>query len=203
MKLWKLFLLVPAFALAACGDDDNDVETPEEENEEELITSVTLTLAPMGGGANVVVNASDDDGNGTIDTIEPLTLTAGTTYVMTIGLLNDLETPAEDIGAEVADEDDEHQFFFLGMNVESESTGTVAGAIATVSYGDMDDNGDPVGLVDTSVVANVAGTGDLRVILRHLPDLKESGLAGDVATNGLSGLPGDSDIDVTFPLTVN
>ncbi len=205
MRLTRFFLAFPlslALGLAACGDDD-DPETPADENEEEVITTVNLTLTPSAGGTAITAGARDTDGNGTIDEIDDITLAAGTTYVMGIGLLNELETPPEDIGEEVAGEDDEHQFFFLGTGVQSESTGTVTNPVVTVSYGDVDGNGDPVGLVDTTVVANVAGTGTLRVILRHLPGLKEAGLADDVASGGIDSIPGENDIDVEFDLTVN
>lgn len=205
MRLDRLLLTLPltlALSLAACGDDEPE-DTGGEDNPEEVITTVTVTLTPSGGGTAVVASAEDSDGNGTIDSIDALTLSSGTTYVMTVGLLNELESPPEDIGAEVADEDDEHQLFFLGTGVESEATGTVTNPIVTVSYGDQDGNGDPVGLVDTTVVANTAGTGTFRVVLRHLPGVKASGLAADVASGGIDSIPGENDVDVEFDLTVN
>ncbi|MEM6730918.1 MAG: hypothetical protein AAF658_05145 [Myxococcota bacterium] len=191
-------------ALVGCGDDPGPSN---QQNPQEFITDVILTFAPTTGVA-IIASSSDDDGNGTIDMQDTITLTAGTNYSLSIGLLNSLETPVEDIGLEIADEDDEHQFFFTGTGVQSEATGAVANAILTVTYGDMDDNNDPVGLVDNAVTANVAGSGEFRVVLRHLPELKVSGLAGTVANDpggvnaGIANLPGDSDIDVTFMLTV-
>ena len=95
-------------------------------------------------------------------------------------------TPAENIGEEVAEEDDEHQFFFQS---------TVAGL--TVEYGDNDDNGNPLGLL-TTVSTGVAGTGTLTVTLRHEPDKNAAG----VSDGSIDNAGGETDIEVTFPIDV-
>ena len=61
-------------------------------------------------------------------------LTAGTTYDGTIELLNETETPAEDITEEVQEEADEHQFFY--------TIGT--GLDVTTTYEDEDGDGNPI-----------------------------------------------------------
>ncbi|MEM1034174.1 MAG: hypothetical protein AAF928_15725 [Myxococcota bacterium] len=193
--------------LVGCGDDDDDmdVEMPDEENEEEVITTVGLTFTPSAGSA-VTAEWRDADGDGGMDpTVEDISLTAGETYTLTITLTNELEDPAEDITEEIEEEDDEHQFFFGGTLIES-PTETEMDAIATFAYADMDGGGLPIGLSST-VTANVAGSTSLQVVLRHLPPvndqaIKVADLDATFVASGASGLPGDSDVDVSFTLNV-
>lgn len=191
-----------AAALAACGDD---VTNPDNTNEQEVITTVTLTFVPDGGGATVVASFDDPDGEGgAAPTIDDITLTAGSTYAVSVQFLDKLKTPAEDITAEIEAEDDEHQLFFTGDAVDGPATSN-PGAILQHSYADMDGSGFPIGLSNT-IVARAAGTGKLTVTLRHLPEVgspvKVAGLAEAVAAGGLAALPGDTDASVEFDVTV-
>lgn len=192
----------------ACGDDPIP-EVPEPgENVEEVITTVNLTFSPDVGDP-VTASWVDADGDGGAEpTVEEIALTEGLAYTLTIELSNDLEAEPEDITQEIQDEDDEHQFFFGGEAVQSDATGDVEGSYIEVVYGDMDDNGDPVGLTN-EVNATAAGSGTLNVILRHMPEVKVSGLAEEVAASDLDfqaavdALPGDeNDINIEFPFTV-
>lgn len=190
----KTALFIAPFLAAACG---SDVDNPDPDNENEVITTVTLRFAPQGGGAAVEATFKDPDGDGgAAPTVDDISLTAGSTYALTLTFLNELETPAEDITGEISEEDDEHQIFF---------TGSAVGTALAHSYDDMDANGNPVGLTNTVVAS--AGMGQLTVTLRHLPPVgdaatKVAGLAEQAATGGVSGLPGDSDASVTFEVTV-
>ena len=128
--------------------------------------------------------------------IDPINVTAGTTYTTGVRFQNVLETPPEDITVEVADESDQHQVFF---------TGTAIGAAVTHSYLDMDVNGLPIGLSNRIVAAR--GTGTLIVTLRHLPPvngtaIKTADLAAQVQAGGFSAIGGSSDVQVTFMVTV-
>jgi hypothetical protein len=193
-------LLVPA-ALVGCLD----VENPDEgENEEEVITRVVLTFTPEGGGDAVVAAFADpeNDGNPTID---PITLENGTTYTLALTFENQLADPVEDITAEVAEEDDEHQVFVYGSAVEGPATGDNDAALVTHAYADEDEGGLPIGLENT-IVATATGNGDFKVMLRHLP--AEGGVAAKVADLAEAfaaegnAIAGDADVDVTFALTV-
>ncbi len=82
----------------------------------------------------LIISWNNDDNNPK-DVNEAGNLSSNTTYSGSIELLNEAETPAEDITEEVTEEKEEHQFFF-----------TVGGSITEVIYTDEDDNGDPVGL---------------------------------------------------------
>jgi len=171
-----------ASLFTSCGKDD-----PEPPNEEELITTLRYTLLPQSGGTPVVLTYTDLDGDGPeTPTIEGGTLSANAQYTGSVELLNEAESPAEVITAEIQEEDDEHQFFF---------TSTVSGV--AISYTDEDDDGNPVGLSSTLTTA-AAGSGNIRIILRHKP-MKS---ADNVSDGDITNAGGDTDIDVTLPIDV-
>ena len=93
----------------ACSDDDDVLPTPI--NDEEVITTVNVTLTPMGGGTVVTLQKQDLDGDGPDAPTFSISgdLIAGTTYNGSIELLNETENPAEDITEEVEDESNDHQ----------------------------------------------------------------------------------------------
>lgn len=174
-------------------------------NESEVITTAILTFTPAGGGGAVTATFNDPDGDGgQAPTVDPINLIKGTTYATTVRFENRLETPAEDITTEVADESDEHQVFFTGTAVNGPASNQ-PGAPLTHSYADTDINGLPVGLASSIVAAT--GTGTLIVTLRHLPPVnntavKTAGAAATVKDGGFAGLGGSTDATVTFQVTV-
>ena len=181
----KTIKLLAAFLLAnlvfiSCSDDDS---SPEQVNEEEIITTMTVTLQPTGGTA-ITLQTRDLDGDGpnAPDITVSGNLTANTTYSGSIELLNETETPAEDITEEVEEEDDEHQFFFV-----------TTGSIASVDYTDQDGDGNPVGL-SFDLTTGDAGSATLAVTLRHEPKKPNDGTLSDAG--------GETDITQTFNLTV-
>ena len=156
-------------------------------NEEEVITTLNYTLTPSGGGTAVTMTFQDLDGDGGDDpVITGGTLAPNTTYTGDLELLNETETPAEDITEEIEEEDADHQFFF---------TTTVAGL--SVAYADMDDDGNPVGL-ESTVTTMASGSGEMTIILRHEPNKSGAGVAGGNITNA----GGETDIEVTFNVDV-
>lgn len=165
----------------------NDPEEPEIPNEEEVITTLSYTLTPDGGGTAVVMTFQDLDGDGgNAPTINGGELMANTTYSGSLELLNEIESPAEDITLEVDEEGEEHQFFFQS---------TVSGL--TVSYDDSDANGDPIGIV-TNLTTNNAGNGTLTITLRHEPNK-----GGDNVSSGdITNAGGETDIEVIFAIDV-
>jgi hypothetical protein len=182
MKILKIWLLaLPIMFFVACNDDD-----PEIENEEEVITTMTLTLTKADGSSKVFSfqDLDGEGGNEPVITTEPLE--ANTEYSVQIELLNETETPSENITEEIEEEDDEHQFFYqvdiVNMNV---------------FYEDMDDDGNPIGLSTTFRTIS-AGTGTLTVILRHEPDKFAEGVADGLIANA----GGETDIEVEFDLVI-
>jgi hypothetical protein len=195
MQYQSFFLrsaLVLITTLAACGGDGGAIE-----NEQEIITTVILTFTPQAGGAPIVAVADDPDGDGgNPETVDPITLPAGI-YNLVVAYENRLETPAENITAEIADEATEHQVFF---------TGPAPGTFLTHGYADMDDNGLPIGLANV-VQPTGPGVGTLVVTLRHLPPIndvptKTATLAAEVQAGGLGAIGGDTDRQATFQVTV-
>lgn len=193
---------VATFALgfAACARE----ESPNQGNENEVITTVTLTFVPTVGGAAVVARVNDADGDGgNAPTIDPINLASGM-YDLTLTLENRLETPSEDITAEVRDEAVEHQIFFTGTGVNGPASDQV-GAPVVHSYADLDANGLPIGLANKITAS--AGGGILTVTLRHMPPVndapvKTASAVEVVRTGGFATLGGSTDVQVNFPLTV-
>lgn len=186
--------------LAGCKKDD-----PKPENIPEAITKATLTFTPAGGAA-VIVTATDPDGDGPLPrTLSgPINLVKNIPYTLTITLINELADPTDDeynVTEEVEEEAEEHMFFFAWTNnVFSNPTGNgnVDNRNDPVNYEDDDVEGSvvglPLGLKTSWTTIATTGTGTFTVILKHQPDLKS---ATSTATDG------ESDLDVTFNLTVN
>lgn len=166
-----------------------DSKDPEPVNEEELITTVELTFTPATGGAAVVATWRDLDGDGANPpVVQGATLAANTTYNLTLRVLDESETPVENVTTEVLEEDYEHQFFFRAT-----------GANLTIQYADQDRNGRPIGVENRAVAGN-ASTGTLTVILRHKPNKAAAGVsAGDITNAG-----GETDVETVpaIPVTI-
>ena len=178
------FLSTAIFAsllFVSCSSDD---DTPEPVNEEEVITTTTVTLAPNGGGTPITLKTRDLDGDGPNAPVITVSgnLEAGVTYNGTIVLLNETESPAENITEEVEEENLEHQFFY-----------TVGGGLdVSTDYGNFDDDGNPLG-TEFTLTAGAASSGTLTFTLRHEPTKPNTGL-GDAG--------GETDISASFNLTV-
>lgn len=185
MKNSKLLslLLIATLVFASCDNDD-----PEPVNEEEVITTLTATLTPVGGGTSIVLKTQDLDGDGPDEPVVTVSgpLAANTVYNGTMEILNELESPAEDVTEEIEEEADEHQFFF-----------GVTNSIVTATYADLDSNNLPIGL-EYTITTNSPGSGTLTITLIHEPDKTATGVSGGDITNA----GGSTDITETFPITV-
>jgi hypothetical protein len=182
--------------LSGCKKDD-----PKPENIPEAITKATLTFTPA-GGAPVIVTATDPDGDGPLPrTLSgPINLVKNVSYTLKITLINELAKPTDpeyDITAEVEEEADEHIFFFAWTNntfSNPTGNGNVDNRSDAVNYVDRDTKGLPLGLETSWTTINTTGNGTFRVILKHQPDLKSATTTSN---------DGESDLDVTFNLSVN
>ena len=183
MKTIKILSLLAFIGITfmACSNDD---DVPEEINEEETITTMTITLAPDGGGTSITLQSQDLDGDGpnAPDVTVSGSLTANTTYSGSVVFLNETESPAEDITEEVEEEDEEHQVIY-----------ETSGNIASVSYDDEDGDGNPVGLEFTVITAD-AGDATMSATLRHEPKKPNDGTLADAG--------GETDFTEIFSLTV-
>ena len=179
MKSNFKFLLMGLLSVViiSCSKDD---DSPEPINEEEVITTMTVVLNP----GNITLKSQDLDGDGPNPPSVTVSgnLSANTTYTGSVTFLNELESPAEDITEEVEEEDDEHQVIFVS-----------SGVALSVSDLNKDGNGNDLG-TQFSLNTAAAGSGTLRIVLRHEPTKPNDGT--------LAGAGGETDIDVSFNVTV-
>lgn len=187
MKKGTNALMVVAFALATIWtgckkDDDNVPDPPAPDNEEEVITTMRLTFVDSSNTSNIKsATFRDPDGDGGLayDIFDTIKLDADKTWITTILLLNETESPADTISNEVLDEGVDHLFCF-----------TPAGTSATIVKTDLDSNGFPIGL-QTKWYTTSAGNGTMQVELKHQPGVKDGTCAA-----------GDTDISVNFQVKV-
>jgi hypothetical protein len=173
--------VVAASTIIGCKKDKDEVPNPPPPaNEEEVITTLKLIFTDSANTSNTITATfKDPDGDGgqgvTIhDTIQ---LQANKTYLVDILLLNEVASPVDTISNEVAEEANDHHFFFhySGVNI-------------TTTYLDSDTNTPPLPLgLSTKWKTGAAANGTSQVILKHQPDVKDGSQA-----------PGETDIDVTF-----
>ena len=180
MKFLKYALLASTLIFASCSDDDDN--TPDPVNDEEVITTLTVTLES--GSDTVVMQYQDLDGDGPDAATVTVSgsLNANTTYDGSIVLLNETEDPAENVTEEIEEEDLDHQFFYT----------VGAGLDAATEYTNFDGDGNPLG---TMFILNtgIPSSGGLTFTLRHEPNKPNT---------GLENAGGETDIEVTFDVTV-
>ena len=192
---YLLYAVLTLFIFTACEEDE---AAPEEENEVEVFTDVKLVFTPIGGGAAVEAAAQDPDGAGVqeLQVLGAINLAANTEYLLSMMIENCLEDPCEDMNEEIAEEAEEHQFFFAFTNDAFTSpvgNGNMDNASDPINYIGFDGNGNPVGL-NTNWTTGSASTGTFTVQLQHQPDVK-------TATSGSTD--GDTDFSLTFNLNIN
>jgi hypothetical protein len=198
-NLQLLAILFSVITIIGCSTEDDIA--PEEENEVEVFTDVTLIFTNTADNSDVVrASAQDPDGTGIqeLQILDAITLAADTKYTLTYEILNALDpSDVENIGDEILEEDNEHQFFFsFTENVFSDPTGNgnIDAAADPINYNDADENGNPVGLSSAWTTAGTASSeGSFTVRLQHQPDVK-------TATSGSND--GDTDFELTFALTI-
>ena len=187
--------------LAGCKKKD-----PVPENVPELITKVTITFTPStGSGSPIVVTATDPDNIGSQDIMVdgPINLAQGTTYTLTLQLVNELYKTTEsgyDVSKQIGEEADVHQFFFswnAGLFSNPTGNGNIDNRSDPLNYGSsIDKNGRPLGLSTTWTTGPTPSSGNnsFRILLKHQPDLKS-----DTSTSA----DGESDLDLTFVININ
>jgi hypothetical protein len=182
-RLYLLLLAAPVF-LAACSKADEG-----ENNDEEVITTVTLKIMPHTGSGNTLVFSVDDpDGPGGNAPIQQnVVLAANTMYHFELELLDKTKDPDADITGEVDEEGDAHRIYYLPS----------AGNSISVTGLNNDANGIPLGTTGF-INTGAAGTGTLRVVLRHYGGNPPNKGANDAWDNSKSS----SDVDVTFNTVV-
>lgn len=172
-------IFIATSLLTACEKDKEP-----EENQEEVITTMKLTFVPVGGGTTVTYQFKDPDGDGgAAPTQDEIVLVPSKTYNVTVQLLNETETPAEDITLEVQDEADAHRFYYQA----SGSSNIIVSAL------DNDLNGVPLGVTSTWTTGSVSN-GTIVITLRHYG----GNPPGKAAADPVDSPKSSTDIDVTF-----
>ena len=207
--------LLAALGLAGCNKNE-EVVAPTVANE--AITTMTLTVTNAASAGDVQTATWEQllDGQGNPVASGPnysqanLTLKAGATYNVAVGLLDKSQTPTFNVGAEIKERANIHSFFFQPLPTSQAlvipaptgadsyplpiptPTPTGSPLNLTVTRTDTDTNSPalPVGLTDT-FVAGAASTGYLQVVLRHQPNVKNGTYA-----------PGSTDFDAGFKVAI-
>ena len=198
-NLQLLAILFSVITIIGCSTEDDIA--PEEENEVEVFTDVTLIFTNTADNSDVVrASAQDPDGTGIqeLEILDAITLAADTEYTLTYEILNALDpSDVENIGDEILEEANEHQFFFsFTENVFANPTGdgNIDAAADPINYNDDDENGNPVGLSTTWTTTSTASSEkSFTVRLQHQPDVK-------TASSGSND--GDTDFALTFDLNI-
>lgn len=197
VKLLNCITVLVSFGLlASCNNPD-----PVKQDVPEFISSVELIFTPLGAGTIVTAIATDPDGigSGNIKVDGPINLTKNTEYTLSFEILNNLAAPMDpqyNIGNEIEAEGDEHQFFFSWTNTvfsNPSGDGNIDNRSDPLNYIDQDVNGLPIGLSTLWTTTDVASTGKFSLLLKHQPDLK---------SNTSTARDGETDIDLTFDITV-
>ncbi len=167
----------------SCSKEEHE---PHDDNE--LITTVKLEFKPVTNSALPTKSFfwKDTQGDGVMDSVDPIELDKNTTYEMKVSLLDDTKKPAFDISKEIQEEGDVHLFVFKSNPL----------SLLSVQIKDLDKKGMPIGLLSEVKSQFAAGTGKFNVILKHQPPI--SGRA--VKTGKEVG--GSTDVDVTFPVVI-
>lgn len=175
-----IYLAIAGISMTACKK-----EAPAAEDENELITTVRLKFTQGTTIQTFEFKDIDGDGGAAPTKFDRIVLKPNTTYTLAVELLDETKTPVENKTDEVKKEQDEHLFVFS----------PAPASLLSYSYGDKDSKGFNVGLTGTAKTT-AAGTGTLRVQLRHQPPI-----GGVAAKNGTVG-PGNDDVNLSFNLTV-
>lgn len=199
MKNWKILwsmALLLLLSFQSCDDDD----VPFAENEEEVIDQVILTFTPAGNNDVVTINSVDPDGEGVQPFNTPtINLASNETYTLAIEMNNTAE--GESISDEVAEEADEHMFFF-GFTADLFTSPAGDGNVGAGNRNDAinyassenDSNGYPLGLTTTWQTGE-AVSGTFNIVLKHQPN--------GIKTATSSSADGDSDVDLSWPIVIN
>lgn len=189
MKKQHIILLTTGITLAtmwsACNKQEQAVAPPVPGNE--FITTVELVATNAADPADVDtakwVKLDPTDTTAPNLTKAFLNLKKNATYNVQVLFLDETQTPAADVTAEIKERENYHLICF----------GIAAGLNLSVQRTDHDTNNPPleVGLQD-QFTTGAASNGNLEVTLHHQPNVKN----GDCA-------PGSIDADVNYTININ
>lgn len=180
LKTTLLLVALATVSLTSCHDDDH------EHDENELITTVNLKFTEQGTTNTLTFTWRDTDGDGgNAPTIQPIQLRANRTYKLDAEFLNESVMPAENKTTEIKEEADEHLVVYTAS----------PSSLLTFTAGDKDSRNLAIGLTGTARTG-AAGTGTLRVQVRHQPPVSGKATKDGTAT------PGSDDANASFNITI-
>ena len=171
-----------AILLSACKKDNDRADQPTPPtNDGEILTSLILEITDTTTASTTMVFAFRDlDAEGSNQPVQwdTIRLEPNKVYDTRIMVLNEISQPIDTLSLEIANEADEHIFCFdtntPGLNIlRTDSDGTFE-----------------IGLTSRWFTQS-SGIGEITVTLKHQPGIKDG-----------TCLPGDTDIEITFPCTV-
>lgn len=175
-----LFLAFVVLSMTACKKED-----PAAADENELITTVRLKFTQGTTVQTFEYKDIDGDGGAAPSKFDRVTLKPNTTYTLAVEFLDESKTPIVNTTEEISKEKDEHLIIFT----------PAPATLLAYTYGDKDSKNLNVGLTGTAKTL-AAGTGTLRVQLRHQPPI------GGIAAKNGTITPGSDDVNLNFNLTV-
>jgi hypothetical protein len=177
----QLFILLSIlFVSFSCSKDEIE---PNDDNE--LITTVKLSFKSSAGTVKSFY-WRDKQGDGVVDSVDPIVLDKNATYELSLSLLDETKNPVFDISKEIEEESDVHLFVFKSNPA----------SLVNVQIKDLDKNGLPIGLNASVRTQYASGMGKFNVVLKHQPPVN-----GKAVKNG-SEEGGSTDVDVDFPISV-
>jgi hypothetical protein len=178
-QFFSIYLIFTFLTIFSFSCEKDTSEYPEDELE--LITTVSLTFTPATGSAKSFKWTDKDGTGGLAPVIESIVLAANTSYTISAEFFDESKSPAYNVTEDIQEDGYEHLVCY-----------TSSGSAPAVQITDLDKKKDPLGLAGTAKTTT-AGNGSLKISLQHIPDKK--------STTPCS--TGETDIEVTFPVTVN
>jgi hypothetical protein len=178
-QFFSIYLIFTFLTIFSFSCEKDTSEYPEDELE--LITTVSLTFTPATGSAKSFKWTDKDGTGGLAPVIESIVLAANTSYTISAEFFDESKSPAYNVTEDIQEDGYEHLVCY-----------TSSGSAPAVQITDLDKKKDPLGLAGTAKTTT-AGNGSLKISLKHIPDKKS---ATPCST-------GETDIEVTFPVTIN
>ncbi|RYZ33913.1 MAG: hypothetical protein EOP49_35200 [Sphingobacteriales bacterium] len=183
-RIYKILSIALISFSVSCTKPENPVPV-----EQELITTLRLNIKDAAGITQTfdykIENGFGNSNQGTID-IDTVRLLPNSTYTVITQVLNEKESPAEDITQEVISENSDHLFLYLS------NPATGAGSISATG-GNLDNNMLPFNQAAT-LTTGPAGSGKFTVYLIHAPQDKSA------ASPAAAG--GETDVEAAFPVMI-
>ncbi|MEZ4720993.1 MAG: hypothetical protein R2813_03845 [Flavobacteriales bacterium] len=179
LKYMAYMMLPLLFSLSACKRDDDDADDPHGENEEELITTVEVGFTNSASNTHSHYRWVDADGaGGSNPVIDTIFLDTNASYSVELEFLDESGEMVDDITEEIKSESKDHIICF-----------DLATDKVTISRTDSDGQYG-IGLQSTWSTTDAIKS-SATISLKHQPDVK------DGTCN-----PGETDVEVTFPLVI-